>query len=91
MIALSVGVAAVLSTMPVFWSLPTAFLGGTAAAAGIALVNSIGNLSGFMGNYMIGWLTDLTHSTNAGIFLLAGGAFVAAVAVMLMPAKVVNK
>jgi cyanate permease len=91
LIALTVGVAAGLATTPVFWSLPTAFLGGTAAAAGIALVNSIGNLAGFLGNYVIGWLTDLTHSTNAGIYVLAACAVMAAVAVMLLPTKLVDK
>ena len=91
MIALTVGVAMGLATTPVFWALPTAFLGGTAAAAGIALVNSIGNLAGFLGNYVIGWLTDLTHSTNAGIYVLAACAVMAAIATMLLPTKLVDK
>jgi D-galactonate transporter len=91
MIALTIGVAAGLATTPIFWSLPTAFLGGTAAAAGIALINSVGNLSGFLGNYVIGWLTDLTHSTNAGVYVLAAFALMAAIATMLVPAKLVDK
>jgi len=57
-----------------FWSLPTVFLGGTAAAASIALINSVGNLGGFVGPYMIGFLTDRTETYAAGIYyLLASG------------------
>jgi D-galactonate transporter len=89
---LSLAMAGSLSALPPFWILPTAFLGGTAAAAGIAVVNSIGNLSGFLGNYLVGWLTDLTHSTNSGVYVLAFAAFVgAALVVTLVPSKLVNK
>jgi D-galactonate transporter len=92
MVALSLAMAGSLSALPVFWVLPTAFLGGTAAAAGIAVVNSIGNLSGFLGNYLVGWLTDLTHSTNSGLYVLATAAFVgAALVITLVPSKLVNK
>jgi len=91
MVALSLAMAGTLSAIPVFWSLPTAFLAGTAAAAGIAVVNSIGNLSGFLGNYLVGWLTDLTHSTNTGMYVLAIAAFVGAAIVMTLPPKLVNK
>jgi D-galactonate transporter len=92
MVALSLAMAGSLSALPVFWILPTAFLGGTAAAAGIAVVNSIGNLSGFLGNYLVGWLTDLTHSTNSGLYVLAAAAFVgAALVITLVPSKLVNK
>jgi nitrate/nitrite transporter NarK len=90
--ALSLAMAGSLSALPVFWTLPTAFLGGTAAAAGIAVVNSIGNLSGFLGNYLVGWLTDLTHSTNGGLYVLATAAFLgAALVITLVPSRLVNK
>ena len=64
-----------------FWSLPTMFLSGTAAAASIALINSTGNLGGFVGPYVIGFLTDRTGSYTAGLFYLgassvAGGLLV---------------
>jgi len=91
-IFLSLAMAGSLSALPAFWILPTSFLGGTAAAAGIAVVNSIGNLSGFLGNYLVGWLTDLTHSTNSGVYVLAFAAFVgAALVITLVPSKLVNK
>ncbi len=51
---------------PLFWTLPTAFLSGTAAAGGIALINSIGNLAGFAAPYMMGYLKDTTGSFSAG-------------------------
>lgn len=65
-----------------FWTLPTAFLRGTAAAAGIAIVNSIGNIGGFAGPYLIGWVRETTGGFGAGLLTLAGllalGAAVAA-------------
>ncbi len=79
LITLSVGTAGVLSMMPVFWTYPSTVLTGTAAAAGIAMINSIGNLAGFVSPSIIGWMKDVTHSTNAGLVavavaLLLGGA-----------------
>jgi MFS family permease len=78
LITLSIGTAGVLSMMPVFWTYPSSVLSGTAAAAGIAMINSIGNLAGFVSPSIIGWMKDVTHSTNAGLVvvaaaLLAGG------------------
>ena len=61
--------------------MPAAFLGGTAAAAGIALINSIGNLGGFVGPYLVGVVKDATGSTNGGLlvlaYILAVGSFLA--------------
>lgn len=53
-----------------FWTLPTAYLSGVAAAGGIALINSIGSLSGFGGPYLIGWIKDATGSTVMGLLVL---------------------
>jgi nitrate/nitrite transporter NarK len=69
--ALSVATAGILSTFPIFWSLPTALLGGTAAAAGIALINSVGNLAGFVAPYLVGAIRDATSSTASGMVLIA--------------------
>jgi D-galactonate transporter len=69
--ALSVATAGILSTFPVFWSLPTAMLGGSAAAAGIAMINSVGNLAGFVSPYLVGAIKDATHSTAHGMTVLA--------------------
>jgi nitrate/nitrite transporter NarK len=54
--------------------LSTAFLAGTSAAAGIAAVNSVGNLAGFASPFLIGWLKDLTQSTDIGLYILTGSS-----------------
>jgi MFS transporter, ACS family, tartrate transporter len=60
------------SAKPPLWSMPTLFLSGSAAAAGIATINSIGNLGGFVGPAMIGWIKDITGSFQGGLFFVAG-------------------
>ncbi len=59
---------------PSFWSLPTAFLTGSAAATAVGLINSVGNLGGFIGPYAVGYLKDVTGSYKAGMLFLAGCA-----------------
>jgi nitrate/nitrite transporter NarK len=79
--ALAVGLFFLLGAHPVFWSMPAALLSGSAAAAGIALINSIGNLGGFVGPYLVGLMKDATGSTDGGLVTLAVillfGAFLA--------------
>jgi MFS transporter, ACS family, tartrate transporter len=70
------------AALPVFWTLPTSMLAGTAAAAGIALVNSIGNTGGFLGPTLVGYVTDATGSYGAALSTLA--AFVAAAGVLVL-------
>ncbi|MQA38116.1 MFS transporter [Rugamonas sp. FT29W] len=82
MAALSVATAGILTTFPIFWSLPTALLGGTAAAAGIALINSVGNLAGFASPYLVGAIKDASGSTANGIYLLAASLVAGAVLVV---------
>jgi ACS family tartrate transporter-like MFS transporter len=60
---------------PGFWPLPNLFLGRAAAAASIGLINSFGNLGGFLGPYMIGWLSEQTGGFRASTLLLAGCAY----------------
>ncbi len=71
MIALSVAAIGVFCTFALFWTLPTAFLSGTAAAGAIALINSIGNLAGFGGPYLIGWVKDHTGDVSLALLALA--------------------
>jgi MFS family permease len=71
MAALTIGAIGVFCTFAVFWTLPTAWLSGTAAAGAIALINSIGNLAGFGGPYLIGWVKEATGSTSTGLLMLA--------------------
>ena len=88
--ALTVGLSGIMATLPLFWSLPTAFLAGTGAAAGIALINSLGNLSGFASPYAVGWLKDATGSTDIGVYMLACGMVVGALLTLSVPAHLVN-
>src|SRR3954469_5358466 len=69
--ALAVGLFFLLGAHGVFWTMPAALLSGTAAAAGIALINSIGNLGGFVGPYLVGVVKDATGSTDGGLIALA--------------------
>jgi ACS family tartrate transporter-like MFS transporter len=69
---------------PLFWPIPGAFLTGASAAAGIATINSIGNLSGFVGPYVMGYLKDATGTFTIGLILLGVAALVGGVAAMMM-------
>jgi len=90
-IALSIAAAGVLTCSPLFWSLPTAFMSGAAAAVGIALINSVGNLAGFVSPYVIGYLKDLTQSTESGMYVLSVVLAIGALLIWLTPAKLVNR
>jgi ACS family tartrate transporter-like MFS transporter len=72
------------SAKPPLWSMPTMFLSGSAAAAGIATINSIGNLGGFVGPTMIGWIKDLTGSFLGGLYFVAGLLVLSAVLTLLL-------
>ncbi|HEX5348755.1 MAG TPA: MFS transporter [Pseudonocardiaceae bacterium] len=72
MVCITVCAIGVYAAIPVFWQLPNAFLTGVGAAAGIGLINSFGNLSGFLGPYLTGWLQGLTGSFRPGLWVVAG-------------------
>ncbi|WPL19828.1 Putative tartrate transporter [Thiorhodovibrio winogradskyi] len=69
--ALSLATIGIWGVMGPFWALSTSFLSGVAAAAGIALINSIGNLGGFFGPSLMGWLKQWTHGYSAGLIAVA--------------------
>ncbi len=77
MISLCVAGFGIFANLPVYWTLPTAFLSGAAAAAGIAVINSIGNLAGFAGPFAMGWIRDETGSYAGGLLLLAAFGIIA--------------
>jgi nitrate/nitrite transporter NarK len=92
MAGLSLAVVGVVTALPMFWALPTSFLGGTAAAAGIALINCTGNLGGFFSPAIIGFLKTRTGTLNSGLFLIAGCMIASAVLILtLIPARVTNR
>jgi ACS family tartrate transporter-like MFS transporter len=77
MIALCVAGFGIFACLPIFWTLPTAFLSGAAAACGIAVINSSGNLAGFAGPFAMGWIKDHTGSYAGGLLLLAALGLIA--------------
>ncbi|MGN6667073.1 MAG: MFS transporter [Trinickia sp.] len=91
MAALTLATAGIITALPLFWSLPTAFLAGAGAAAGIAMVNSIGNLAGFLSPYAVGWLKQTTGANDSGMYLLAVCMVLGAVLALSVPARLVNK
>jgi MFS transporter, ACS family, tartrate transporter len=87
MIALTLGSVGTFAALPTFWTLPTALLTGTAAAGGIALINAVGNVGGFVGPYLVGWIKDnalamkiVTDQAGANALSIAviGGFMIAA-------------
>jgi MFS family permease len=79
LIALTVAAIGILAAFPVFWAMPQTFLTGMAAAGGIAVINSIGNLAGFVAPYTIGLSTQITGSATSGLYVVAGFELLAAV------------
>ncbi|CAG9177750.1 MFS transporter [Cupriavidus pinatubonensis] len=83
LVALTVASMGLQCLAPVFWTLPTGLLGGVAAAAGIAVINAIGNLAGFVSPYLMGWIKDTTGTTAVGMFVIAGFLLLAGVLVVI--------
>ena len=90
MIGLSLAAAGASTTQAAFWTLPSAFLGGVAAAGGIALINSVGNISGLLSTSLVGWLSDLTGSTISSLYGIAVLLAVGAALLARLPAHVVD-
>ncbi|MBV8641072.1 MAG: MFS transporter [Verrucomicrobia bacterium] len=90
MIGLTLATIGILAAFPVFWPMPTAVLAGTAAAAGIAWINSLGNLAGFFGPSIVGWFADLTKRSDYGLYVIAGILVLGAILVLaFVPPRVV--
>ena len=85
MASLSVAGFGIFGALPVFWTFPAAFLSGAAAAGGIALINSIGNLAGFTGPFAVGRIKDLTGSYTGGLLTLSAAGLVAMIIVLVFP------
>ena len=82
MLALSIAAIGTLAAMPIFWSLATSFLSGASAAVGVALINSIGNLAGLVGPYLVGWIKTETGGFSWALLTLAVGPLATAVIVL---------
>jgi ACS family tartrate transporter-like MFS transporter len=84
MLALTIAAVGDLSTRGPFWALPTRFLTGSAAAAGIGLINAFGSLGGFVGPYAVGVVRQITGGFGGGLVFLALLLLLAAVAAVLL-------
>jgi len=90
MIGLTLATMGILATFPLFWPMPTDLLAGTSAAAGIAWVNSLGNLGGFLAPFIVGWFTDLTKRSDYGLYIIAGALVLGSLLVLgFVPRKTV--
>ena len=85
MLALSVAMLGLASMFGPFWTLATSFVSGTGAAAGIALINSVGNIGGFVGPYLLGTIKDRTESFGMGLILIGATVIVGGMLVLLVP------
>ncbi|MBP0590748.1 MFS transporter [Paraburkholderia sp. LEh10] len=90
-VGLTIGTMGVLAVVSQFWNLPPALLGGIAAAAGIALINSVGNLAGFVSPYMLGWIKQSTGTTSIGLYILAACMVVGSVTVFCFPSRLIDR
>jgi ACS family tartrate transporter-like MFS transporter len=85
--ALAIGAIGLYSATPPFWSLPTAFLRGDGAAAGIGLINSVGNLGGFVGPYLMGWMQGASGDFRLGLRVLAASAICSGLVVLTVRSR----
>jgi MFS family permease len=86
-VAVTICACGVLAALPNFWALPTSYLTGAAAAAGIGLTNSLGNVSGFVAPYVTGALSDATGSNRAGLWVVGICMVSAALVAWLLRAR----
>ncbi|CAG9172674.1 MFS transporter [Cupriavidus pampae] len=84
-VLLTIATCGILSLMPIYWTFPGQILSGTAAAAGIALINSVGNLSGFTGSMITGVVKEMTGNINHGTYALGACLLVSCVLITLIP------
>jgi MFS family permease len=89
-ICLSFGTLGVIGSMPIFWPLPSAFLAGTAAAAGIGIVNSVGNLGGYVGPNIPIWVKSFSKNPSASLYVIAAVLLVGAVLTFVFIPKSLN-
>jgi len=88
--SLTLATVGIFGALSQFWTIPPAFMGGAAAAAGIAIINSVGNLAGFVSPYVVGWVKDVTKSTDIGLYCVALSLIAAAAIILTVPKKIVN-
>ncbi|NDC61036.1 MAG: MFS transporter [Betaproteobacteria bacterium] len=90
MFALTLAAAGASAMQAAFWSVPPAFLGGAAAAAGFALINSVGNIAGFVSTSAVGWIADLTGNPQNSLVFFSGLAALGAMLILRLPSQLIN-
>jgi nitrate/nitrite transporter NarK len=84
LLALTIATAGVMVSISTFWALPTSLLSASAAASGIAWINSLGSLSGYVCPSLVGWIRDRTHSMTPALLMLSGCCFAASLGVVAL-------
>jgi ACS family tartrate transporter-like MFS transporter len=79
LLGMSAATAGIYGSRAAFWPMPSIFLTGTAAAGAIALINATGNLGGYFGPFIVGWIKDSTNSFEAGLYFLAACSLMSAI------------
>jgi D-galactonate transporter len=90
-IGLTLATMGALTGLPMFWPLSGGFLTASAAAGGLALINSLGQCAGFLSPYLVGWIKDTTNSTDLALYILAGLMLFGVVLVLRIPGRIVNR
>jgi D-galactonate transporter len=91
LVGLSLAAAGAVTPGALFWAVPSSFMSGAGAAAGIATINAVAGLAGFVSPYLVGWLRDLTQSSTIGMYVSAGVLIFGALAVLKVPTSVNGK
>ncbi len=86
-LGLTIATMGALTGLPMFWPLPTAFLSASVAAGGLALINSVGQMAGFLSPYIVGWIKDQTGSTDMALYSLAGLTVVGSIVALRVSRK----
>jgi MFS family permease len=90
MLALTMAAAGASATQAAFWSVPPSFLTGAAAAAGLAVINSVGNIAGFVSTAAVGWIADLTGNAQNSLIIFSGLAVLGALLILKLPSHLIN-
>jgi D-galactonate transporter len=90
-LGLTLATMGALTGLPMFWPLSGGYLAPAAAAGGLALINSTGQIAGFVSPYLVGWIKDATHSTDMALYILAGIMLIGVALVLRVPARAVNR
>ena len=90
-LGLTIATMGAFTALAMFWPLSSAFLTASAAAIGLALINSFGQVAGFVSPYFVGWIKDTTHSTDLALYILGGVMLIGALLVLRIPGRIVNR